>query len=118
MGNFDKIRQKATQQAEVKKKSADSKSTEDPDEYNYDDDEDMLREIQYVTQTDSSSTQSKPSTIADESLPKRTKYSWFDMFLVFLLLLGIAVIFYQNLWSGRFCRKKFAKKLKYDEEEG
>ena len=119
IGNFDKIREKAAKKAEVKKKSAEPTTSEDSDsdEYNYDDDEDMLKEISYVTQTGSSSSSSRISSVADDSLPKKAKYSWFDMFLVFLLLLGIAIIFYQNLWSGRFWRKKFAKKLKFDDED-
>ena len=111
-GKFDKIKQKDLIQAKKSSKRTTPEDSTDED-FDYDDDEGMLDEIK-VRIPGSKNSQSQSS-----SSPKVEKYQygWFDVLLLMLLLFGIALVFYQNLWSGRFCRKKFYKKLKFEDED-
>ena len=119
---MDKLAEKKLERVNNTKKITQGKPVQpivdEEDENDYDDDEDMLETIQTVETPKAeklSNTDRKAKKDADS---KPTGFSWFDYLLLFCLLFGIAIIFYQNLWSGRFCRKKIAKKLKYDEEDG
>lgn len=116
IGKLDKFKQKVLEKA-ASTKSKKSSSPDYDEDYDYDDDEDMLEQIHFDGVKNTQKQYSSTSSSSQESGTKTYTYGWFDIFLLFLLLLGIALIFYQNLWSGRFCRKKIAKKLKFEEED-
>lgn len=88
---------------------------EDDENYDWDDD-DRLDSIQATKVYGVQGYVDSPKPTTQES-KAQSIYGWFDYFLLLLLILGIALIFYQNLWDGRFCRKKLKKKLKYDDED-
>jgi len=114
IGKLDQVKQQNLDRVNSGTKKITSQSSTTDDDEDYDDEDLIFETILPSTEAQKGLTNNeKPS----ESREKSSSFGWFDFFLLFCLLMGIALIFYQNLWSGRFCRKKIYKKLKYDDEE-